>query len=957
MLELAVDSNPTGSSGTSDARDRLAKAIEHAAHYLPAQGPISVFIHHNTLHAFEHLPFEDATQIAAGVFGCEPYLTEVRFGAEFAKGRIETGDLREVLGADLGAAGSVEVAPGVTRADLRLAMMLLPAWTGTPAELRWKVAEDGVPRQRAALWKRCADVVRALPHSEREPEFARLRDLLIRADGTDPDLAVNDLLTRYTAAFVDQGMSRTALPYKDAGFFRGFCQLYACRGATERWQRELAPLCERSSTMDPLASILESLGEFGIAESEWDAFLTATLLSLRGWGGMIHQVELRSDSVHHPIPSGTFVEFLAVRLLLDRAAATHAAREDFGYSGPLPALGDWLDRRASTADVPDAEVRAYEVYRAATAAGLSAEGIAPSFAREVLEFPSLRRRWLFQLAYERRFRIRTLDALAYRVKHPANAPATPRFQLVTCLDDREESFRRHLEEIAPDGVTFGAAGFFAVPMYYRGATDAHFVPLCPIVVTPKNWVTERVDDHAVETHRRTSTRRARFGRVSHGLHLATRTPVVGALLAAGAGALASLPLVARILFPRLTGRIRGTAGKVVRPTLHTTLALERRAEVPGDHNGQLGFNVDEMAAMGERLLRDIGLINGFSRLVFILGHGSLSLNNPHKSAYDCGACGGSPGAPNGRAISHVLNDGRVRTRLADRGILIPPETRFVGGFHNTCDDSVTLFDTDDIPAELRGELDRVRGELRQTCDRNAHERSRRFESCPLTATPADAHKHVEARSEDLAQARPELGHATNAICIVGRRALSRGLYLDRRAFLTSYDPTQDTPDAAILARTLAAVFPVCAGINLEYYFSHVDPWGYGCGTKLPHNITSLIGVMDGAASDLRTGLPWQMTEIHEPVRLLIVIETTAAIFLKLMAGNPGIDGLTKNGWVQVALLHPETGAISVYEAGEFRPYAAGSDPLRRVHASAEWYGGKRDHLEFVEIAPTGGTRA
>ena len=32
--------------------------------------------------------------------------------------------------------------------------------------------------------------------------------------------------------------------------------------------------------------------------------------------------------------------------------------------------------------------------------------------------------------------------------------------------------------------------------------------------------------------------------------------------------------------------------------------------------------------------------------------------------------------------------------------------------------------------------------------------------------------------------------------------------------------------------------------------------------------------MDGAASDLRTGLPWQMVEIHEPVRLLFIIETT-----------------------------------------------------------------------------------
>ena len=57
---------------------------------------------------------------------------------------------------------------------------------------------------------------------------------------------------------------------------------------------------------------------------------------------------------------------------------------------------------------------------------------------------------------------------------------------------------------------------------------------------------------------------------------------------------------------------------------------------------------------------------------------------------------------------------------------------------------------------------------------------------------------------------------------------------------------------------------------MQYFLSYVDSPGWACGTKLPHNITSLLGVMDGAASDLRPGLPWQSVEIHEPVRLLFV---------------------------------------------------------------------------------------
>ena len=49
----------------------LTHVIDELAHLLPAQGPISIFIHHNTLHAFEHLPFEEAVEQAGDRFGCE----------------------------------------------------------------------------------------------------------------------------------------------------------------------------------------------------------------------------------------------------------------------------------------------------------------------------------------------------------------------------------------------------------------------------------------------------------------------------------------------------------------------------------------------------------------------------------------------------------------------------------------------------------------------------------------------------------------------------------------------------------------------------------------------------------------------------------------------------------------------------------------------------------------------
>ena len=353
--------------------------------------------------------------------------------------------------------------------------------------------------------------------------------------------------------------------------------------------------------------------------------------------------------------------------------------------------------------------------------------------------------------------------------------------------------------------------------------------------------------------------------------------------------------------------------------------------------------------MGERALRDTGLISNFARLVLILGHGSNCLNNPHESAYHCGACSGAMGSPNARALAAILNDRRVRKELLHRGIEIPDETHFLGGLHNTANESVTYFDLELLPTSHVRDLREAMLVFEKVAERNAHERCRRFHSASLDLSPIDALHHVEDRAEDLAQTRPEYGNATNAMCFVGRRSRVRGLYLDRRSFLMSYDAAQDTPESMILARILGAVIPVCEGINMLYTLSKIDNIGFGSGTKLPHNITSLLGVMDGAASDLRTGIPWQGCDVHEAMRLLFVIEAKPEALLSIMDANPAVGEICKNGWAQLAVLDPDSNRIQRYVNGRFIDYQPTSNSLPTASNSLDCYRGKRANLPFVSI--------
>jgi uncharacterized protein len=260
---------------------------------------------------------------------------------------------------------------------------------------------------------------------------------------------------------------------------------------------------------------------------------------------------------------------------------------------------------------------------------------------------------------------------------------------VFCIDEREESFRRHLEEVDPACETFSTAGFFNVAMYHQGVTDAHPRPLCPVAIRPDHYVAEidRTDRFAGRS-RRLQQRAAGF--LGYNVHLGSRLPVRGAVLMTAFGWLALVPLVLRVVFPWLSSRWTPRARDVTSPPRERACSWIARTLAPPIGTFYAGFTVREMADIVRRVLEDIGISDRLSPLVLVVGHGSISLNNPHESAHDCGACGGGRGGPNARAFAQMANDPRVRQLLAAEGLAIDATTWFVGAQRNTCNNVVTV---------------------------------------------------------------------------------------------------------------------------------------------------------------------------------------------------------------------------------------------------------------------------
>ena len=701
-----------------------------------------------------------------------------------------------------------------------------------------------------------ADIIELdLLHGPDADDVVLPRTALERVEGVDGPIGeMIDLAVSHSAA---QHMSKSPSTHGADTTFRDRW----CRDATSvsALRRHLGPAAHewlRSLDADPALVIDTAFAVSGVGDEARVNELRGHLARVQGWAGV---ARWRTEWAHADEwrPPLAPVDLAAARCALE--AAWLIGRSELVSSVP--------------ATPPSDDLTAQRTSSVLAALGMSDTDGNDAIAQIIDAVAPSERNATWLAARERQADQRmltTLDRL-----DPGAPDGLPTAQLVFCIDVRSEGLRRNLENVGPYE-TFGFAGFFGVPMAVRRVEWSAAEARCPVLVSPSVGAVELPRNGADDVTARI-TRSTTMGALTD-VHKQTKNgrgaPFV---MAEAAGWLVGPLAAARTFLPRES-----------RPVADEPTMVEL-AGGEGDAAAQQRVNI------AEAVLTTMGLTSRFAPLVVLCGHASDNINNAHATALDCGACAGASGQDNSRAVATLLNLPEVRSGLRERGIEIPDSTHFLAGLHETVSDRVDLLDLADVPDGLTESVATLRVDLQTAAQGQSAARAAHLPG------PSNA---VGRRGTDWAQVRPEWGLARNSAFIIGPRSMTTGLDLDGRAFLHSYDANTD-PTGKVLETIMTAPLVVGHWISSQYYFSTVDPEGFGAGDKLIHNVVGDLGVVSGEQGDLRVGLPMQSTHLgderhHSPVRLLAVVQAPLERIEEIIRQNPILTTLIQGSWIRLA---------------------------------------------------------
>lgn len=696
---------------------------------------------------------------------------------------------------------------------------------------------------------------------------------------------LNIHMIKWCKLYLDESQAVWSMPNREEGFYKAWKEIVPYDPTlNHHLRKQLKHLPE-----DAEHALRDMLIDLKVPESQRQDYLEAHLLALPGWAGMMLWRSQQSTQEEKLL-----LEYLAVRVSMEYAMVQSflplqsQKDEEVSIESLLLNWTRWGNMQISDwSKLTATETRARLL-------------LADRFDEFVCS-----RLWLE--AWEKTYEAQIKEMISSQQRKVKVQTDSIKAQFAFCIDVRSEPFRRQLEKVGPFE-TFGTAGFFGLPIETTKLGSKHSHESLPIMFKPQYKVVEAASDTDLKQYKE---RENTANSLNYTFHMMKHNMFTNLLLPEISGPWLSLQTLARSFVPQKAGK---AIRKMREKWLHkpaTKLSLDHMHTI--DAELPVGFSEKEQLFYARQALKMMGLTDHFAPLVVICGHASHSTNNPYSSSLDCGACGGASSAFNARVLATLCNLPKVREMLKQDHIVIPQDTIFVAAEHITSLDELQFVYVPELTEEAQESLEYVQTKLPEV--RKEANAERIVQLPTLETNCKNPSEEIQRFAEDWSEVRPEWGLSRNAAFIIGERKLTEACDLEGRAFLHNYNWKYDE-NGEILAKIIAGPAKVAQWINLQYFASTVAPHYYGSGNKTTQTITAGAGVMQGNASDLLFGLPWQSVmksddeAYHEPLRLLVVIQAPKKHIQRLLESNPAFLQKIHHGWIRLSSIDSDGTWIS-----------------------------------------------
>ncbi len=937
---------------------------------VPHYWPIGSFIHHNPLKGFEHLHFKDGLNKAQSIFGGSVYMDSSYYMDLYKEGKINNSIFEKNIDKVLSEKG-LDIPLEFAKKFL---MEVSPKWRSLRVEFISKKEEINTSlfshlKENSVY----SNEKEWLNHLIKHMTLYEINDALFGSQEKD---AVEKEIIEFISRFLDEDQTTMHMPNRELGMFEAFklFENFSYDKDAESFVEEtLEKLCVKDTESYLLTHLLKLHGWAGFIKyrSEDPEYVSqqeypSTLIEYMAVR-LYHELQVVQKS---KISNFEIFEEHSNKDLSD-VILQILKHKNMLFGAELDALenNEKTNKVLSEYIVEELNLDALQIQHSneVLQSDLPLTDLANILKKLREEEGYI---WLKSLedSYINTY-VDEITNIEHKEEEKAVASAT------FCLDVRSEVMRRSIEGMGAYK-TYGAGGFLGLPINFVEFDKAHELFLAPAIVKRNNVVFEvPVEAHAEYSSKKGMNKTTK--KVLSDLKNNPYTPyimveAIGWIFGINLFGKTFLPqktnkflskfkpskpktkytldklsayeiefyvkklhtkIIQSVLADSTKKEYSEIEVEVVRNHLifNAKLKIEVQDEIieklkiaykitPQDYEYQknklamVGFTLKEKVSYLHNYLTMIGQVDDFPEFVTIIGHGSVSDNNPFESALDCGACGGNVSLPNTRALCMIANTKVVREKIKEKGIDIPDSTKFMPGLHITTTDEIKFYDTDILASKDAPKFYKIMHDFNKASKLSREERSKSLPCMPNE-------KEMMVKSMDWSEPRPEWGLAKNMGVFAGPRDFTKHLTLNNRFFMHSYDYKIDNEDAQILTKIFDGPLIVGEWINLEHYFSTVDNHIYGAGSKVYHNIVSKVGVFSGNYSDLKIGLPTQSVYLegkayHEPVRLLSFVEAPLELAGKAVENSIAKEFIL-NEWIRPIIIDREAKKVYSYENGEF----------------------------------------